>query len=101
MRVGILTEVKCQRCEAAKFSRSARCSMVLRSPTKRRLRRGRGSGNAFAKWEGKTDLFSLGQDEVDHPFRMIPKEIALEQQVIRMGGFSGGLHVFVCDVRLG
>jgi hypothetical protein len=56
---------------------------------------------SIERWEGQTDLFSLGQDEVDHPFRMISKEIALEQQVVRMGGFSGGLHVFVCSARLG
>jgi hypothetical protein len=57
--------------------------------------------HSVERWESNTDLFSLGQDEVDHPFRMIPKEIALEQQVIRMGGFSGGLHVLVCSARLG
>jgi hypothetical protein len=32
---------------------------------------------------------------------MIPKQVALEQQVIRMGGFSGGLHVLVCQCTVG
>ena len=50
------------------------------------------------RWEGKgieTRLFSFSEDEVDHPLRMVPKEIALEQEVIRVGRFSGALHVLV------